>query len=428
MSSSRQNDSCNWLLVEWKSGGRDVVYIRSVLSPLNKELRAGDQLTVNRRGEPEAATLHARARERDVLDTMLKETGRKEEAGPSVKHEEEPEDYSSSASSWVPSDDGAQSGDSAGEKNKKVKLERCKRQYSNRRSSKKIMTPSHRANPVIPKIMQQANMLNRKRTYDSLKNASINKTIPDSTRKNNQNVKGQQNVTIDVRELMNIKNSFQVLFNMLEDLKRPVSSAVNQSSNDQTSVPFKPEDSHVSYNRSVDELKEDDENSENEEFNRSDDNVLISNKYTNVAVKTVQNKGSGKDEWVPIGSGKTLIHRDQFKRVNWKSYTIATRTLLLAVFPRRILATHSLTGKRSPAFQDKPAKMCLDPKIISDVIMEIMDRFNVRENLVRSIITTKCADECKMWKTRVSKNNKKKSKNHENIPPSNNNLEDKKVM
>lgn len=129
---------------------------------------------------------------------------------------------------------------------------------------------------------------------------------------------------------------------------------------------------------------------------------------------------------MPIGSGKTLIHKDKYKKVNWKSYTIATRTLLLATFPRRlvikfynsilfitettkiywfsyfcaveisllytflnyfyfsrILATHSLTGKRSPAFQNKPAKMCLDPKIVSDVIMEITSRFRVKENLVR---------------------------------------------
>ena len=49
----------------------------------------------------------------------------------------------------------------------------------------------------------------------------------------------------------------------------------------------------------------------------------------------------------------------------------------------RTLATHSLTGKRSPAFQNKPAKMCLDPKKTTDVIIEITDRFRVKESLVR---------------------------------------------
>lgn len=58
---SRQAD-CNWLLVEWKNGGRDVVYVRSVVSPLNKELKPGDVMVVNRRGEQESASLVARAR------------------------------------------------------------------------------------------------------------------------------------------------------------------------------------------------------------------------------------------------------------------------------------------------------------------------------------------------------------------------------
>ncbi|CAH0588955.1 unnamed protein product [Chrysodeixis includens] len=413
---SRQAD-CNWLLVEWKSGGRDVVYVRSVVSPLNKELKPGDVMVVNRRGEQESATLVARARERDILDAMIK---KEDTAGPSDKPDEEPEDYASSASSWAPSDDGAQSGDSATEMNdKKVKLDRSRRQYTNRRSSKKVIVPRHRANPVIPKMMQQAFLLNRKRQHNGTPKAiamqSLNKSSPDSTRKNLQ--KGMpQSVSINVNELIKIKNSFKTLFKMLEDLKRPV-SMLNQTSNETLTGKL---DNTSQFNHSMEEDKE--EMSEHEDFNRSDDNVLITNKYNNVKTKNV---GKKDDEWVPIGSGKTLIHKDQFVKVNWKSYTIATRTLLLALFPRRILATHSLTGKRSPAFQDKPAKMCLDPKIISDVIMEIMDRFNVRENLVRSIITTKCADECKMWKNKV---NKKKPRNQENIPPpSNNNVKGEKV-
>lgn len=63
MASSRQGDNCNWLLVEWQSGGRDVIYVRSVVNPVPKELKIGDVLTANRRGEQEQATLIARARE-----------------------------------------------------------------------------------------------------------------------------------------------------------------------------------------------------------------------------------------------------------------------------------------------------------------------------------------------------------------------------
>lgn len=59
MSSTRKNDS--WLLVEWVGGGRDVIYVRSVLSPIS-ELKIGEVLTANRRGEAQMATLIARAR------------------------------------------------------------------------------------------------------------------------------------------------------------------------------------------------------------------------------------------------------------------------------------------------------------------------------------------------------------------------------
>lgn len=56
---SRRNE--NWLLVEWSAGGRDVVYLKSVLQPVNRELKIGEVLTVNRRGEPQGATLIGRA-------------------------------------------------------------------------------------------------------------------------------------------------------------------------------------------------------------------------------------------------------------------------------------------------------------------------------------------------------------------------------
>ncbi|KAJ8715159.1 hypothetical protein PYW08_005140 [Mythimna loreyi] len=98
------------------------------------------------------------------------------------------------------------------------------------------------------------------------------------------------------------------------------------------------------------------------------------------------------DEWVAIGSGKTLVHKDKFNRVKWTSHTVATRTLLLAIFPRRILATRNLKGIKNGT------KKRLDPKIISDIISEIMSRFNVRVNEVRAIITIKCADESKILK------------------------------
>lgn len=49
----------------------------------------------------------------------------------------------------------------------------------------------------------------------------------------------------------------------------------------------------------------------------------------------------------------------------------------------RVLATHSLTGKQSPAFSNKPPKKCLDPKMVEDIIITVADRCVVPKNLVR---------------------------------------------
>ncbi|CAH2089138.1 unnamed protein product [Euphydryas editha] len=130
------------------------------------------------------------------------------------------------------------------------------------------------------------------------------------------------------------------------------------------------------------------------------DVALITNTHQKAFVPSKKQDSDKENDLIAIGSGATLIHKDKYRTVNWKSYSSATRTLLLAVFSRKILATHCLTGKCSPAFRNKPAKKCLDSKKVSDIIIEITNKFDVKENLVRSIITTKCADECKMFKMR----------------------------
>lgn len=60
MSTSVEINKKQWFLVEWKSGGRNVVFITSVLSQVTQELAPGDVMMVRRRGEGEWATLVAR--------------------------------------------------------------------------------------------------------------------------------------------------------------------------------------------------------------------------------------------------------------------------------------------------------------------------------------------------------------------------------
>ncbi|CAB3230848.1 unnamed protein product [Arctia plantaginis] len=291
--------------------------------------------------------------------------------------DEDGEDFSYSSSDWVPSDEETESCDSDAETTAKNKcLERCTRQYP--RLDSKGISSSNVA------VTESRNDLNR----------------------NLEIVKGTQAV-ID-----KIKQTLEMLAALQED--RGFRTISLQSAENGDSAELTPliapnltaftadtelQGSSSQPNRSLDEST------------RKRENMVFKKPYNKKGFVTNKNTVGGenvKEEWVPIGSGLTLIPREKYKRINWKSYTIATRSLLVAVFPRRVLATHSLTGKASPAFQEKPAKMSLDQRKTADVIAEVVDRFKVRENLVRSIITTKCADECKMWKTRCKNTSKTK--------------------
>ncbi|XP_063625572.1 protein insensitive-like [Cydia splendana] len=123
------------------------------------------------------------------------------------------------------------------------------------------------------------------------------------------------------------------------------------------------------------------------------------------------------NEMVPIGEGYATVPARVLKQIDWNSYTSATRKLLTSVFTRRVLATHSLTGKSSPAFPGKPAKKRLDPELVNDIVQVVVERSGVNASLVRTSITTKCADESKMYRSR-QQNKKKRPSNQENLPPS----------
>ncbi|XP_053610672.1 uncharacterized protein LOC128675352 [Plodia interpunctella] len=395
-----------WLLVQWDDSGVDVVHVRSLTNTRHEDIQPGAPMSAFLKGEPKAGTFICKSHDRHLLEQMQLKMKDEAKGGPSGEggQGEEPGDFSDSASSWEPSDDHASESDEMEEK--KVKLDHFRKQSIQEKPRKRILTPSHRANAVIPEIMQRGKHstkkpANRKRTYGSTKPINDDK-LPDSTKKNMAREIILQNVTIDLNDIMEIRECFRDLFQMVKDMSLGQVPCVGNA-------PVKPDLSNTLTNLpcATDDEKENDR-SRSAESDRSEDNILISNKYKNYNGNDSNNTSNKKSptpnipegEWIAIGSGKTLLHKDKFRKVNWKSYTIATRTLLLALFPRRILATHSLTGKKSPAFRNKPAKMCLDPKIISDVIIEIQDRFNVKENLIRSIITTKCADECKMYKMR----------------------------
>ncbi|XP_067624386.1 early boundary activity protein 1 [Eurosta solidaginis] len=103
-------------------------------------------------------------------------------------------------------------------------------------------------------------------------------------------------------------------------------------------------------------------------------------------------------EMVIIGPNGTKIEKETFHEVNWESSGSAiTRKILSLIFDDSILATHSLSGKKSPAFMefDMPLKGQLDPYVIDDIIYFMKLTRNVTKQEVKMAVTGKCADVCK---------------------------------
>ncbi|XP_045517769.1 uncharacterized protein LOC123710108 isoform X1 [Pieris brassicae] len=115
-------------------------------------------------------------------------------------------------------------------------------------------------------------------------------------------------------------------------------------------------------------------------------------------------------EMIPIGRGNATIPAPLLDVIDWTSYSIATRMLLQAVFPR-VLINNSI------AMADRSAKKCFDPVIVNDIANMVSDRCGVPKRVVRRFITTNCVDEIKLYRNRqIFK--RLRQQNHEIDPPS----------
>ncbi|XP_045517787.1 uncharacterized protein LOC123710108 isoform X3 [Pieris brassicae] len=113
---------------------------------------------------------------------------------------------------------------------------------------------------------------------------------------------------------------------------------------------------------------------------------------------------------IPIGRGNATIPAPLLDVIDWTSYSIATRMLLQAVFPR-VLINNSI------AMADRSAKKCFDPVIVNDIANMVSDRCGVPKRVVRRFITTNCVDEIKLYRNRqIFK--RLRQQNHEIDPPS----------
>ncbi|XP_005179195.2 early boundary activity protein 2 [Musca domestica] len=108
---------------------------------------------------------------------------------------------------------------------------------------------------------------------------------------------------------------------------------------------------------------------------------------------------------VILGPNGTQIDARSYSSIIWSSSASATRQLLGFVFSSDVLATHTLTGKPSPAFygRERPAKMQLDPVKAADIIHCVKSKFHCTEREIRAAITTKCSDTSKKYKRRCMK-------------------------
>lgn len=115
-------------------------------------------------------------------------------------------------------------------------------------------------------------------------------------------------------------------------------------------------------------------------------------------------KEDDRIELVALGPNGTVVPAEEILGIEWNMPAQVTRKLLQVVFDRNTLATHTLSGKTSPAFQHRPnEKEALDQSKIADVIHAVQKFMGCSERDVRIAITTKCADESKMLRKRLKR-------------------------
>ncbi|XP_062330007.1 protein insensitive [Osmerus eperlanus] len=101
---------------------------------------------------------------------------------------------------------------------------------------------------------------------------------------------------------------------------------------------------------------------------------------------------------VKIGPN-TFISPCQYSFIKWGDSKKATKELCMAVFGRQVLASHSVTGRRSNSFKERK-KPQLDPAKITDILEFMSAKSGISKAEVRKLIAQKCTDEEKLSRRR----------------------------
>ncbi|XP_039513305.1 BEN domain-containing protein 6-like isoform X1 [Pimephales promelas] len=109
-------------------------------------------------------------------------------------------------------------------------------------------------------------------------------------------------------------------------------------------------------------------------------------------------QGSGQeDDYINLGEG-VRIKKCQFDKINPQDFKKFTNELLLVIFGRETLATHSLNGRK--ASNAETSKEALPAHKVSILIDYIQKKFNVSTSNIKAVIRTKLNNEDKLFKKR----------------------------
>ncbi|XP_017770849.1 PREDICTED: protein insensitive-like [Nicrophorus vespilloides] len=141
-------------------------------------------------------------------------------------------------------------------------------------------------------------------------------------------------------------------------------------------------------------------------------NAKSKNAVVNVGASTTSRKRKrrmdDKNELIRFGPNKTALKAGVLDSLNWSSIDTATRGMLMILFKRETLASHSLSGKMSNAFVndkliDMKARPQLDPFKIEDMVYLMCKTFDVHKSRVHKVITRKCGTEHHLRKAKMEK-------------------------
>ncbi|KAF9799575.1 hypothetical protein SFRURICE_018762 [Spodoptera frugiperda] len=102
---------------------------------------------------------------------------------------------------------------------------------------------------------------------------------------------------------------------------------------------------------------------------------------------------------VEIGTGVAKVPGCIMTSIDWSSHSLATRQLLLSVFPRSVLAQYSLLGTQPSIYNMKrETKRVLNPMLVEDIVRTVASKCNVPKDLVRVRIKAICREEIRIFR------------------------------